>query len=78
MLDADEHEAKRMGIEKRKHAVGAKGVQTCTGLQTKRFHTAPSSVVNASVRKLAGIFRDGADVALMQGAHEHEAKMIGS
>ena len=56
----------------------AKIALTCTGLRTKRFRTAPYSVVNANIRKFAVIFRDGADVALMQGAHEHEAKRMGS
>ena len=31
-----------------------------------------------NLRKFAGIFHRGADVALMQGAHEHEAKRMGS
>ena len=65
-------------VHKRKHAVGAKSAQTCTGLQIKRFRIAPYSVVNANFRKFEGIFRDGANVALMQGAHEHEAKRMGS
>ena len=47
-------------------------------MQTKRFRTATYSVVNANFRKFEGIFWVGADVALMQGAHEHEAKMMGS
>ena len=65
-------------VEKRKHAVVAKGAQTCTGLQIKRFGTAPYSVVNAISRKFAGNFRHGADVALMQCAHEHKARRMGS
>ena len=53
------------GVEKRKHAVGAKGDQTCTGLQTQPSPTAPYKVVNANLRKFGGVFRHGADVALM-------------
>ena len=59
------------GVEKRKYAVGAKGTQTCTGLKTKPFRTALYSVGNANFLKFEGIFRDGADVALVHGAHEH-------
>ena len=66
------------GVEKRKHTVGAKGAQTCTGLQTKPSPTAPYSVVNANLRKFAGIFRHSADVVLMQGVLQHEAKEMGS
>ena len=62
------------GVEKQKPAVGAKGVQSCTGLQTKPSATAPCNVVNANLRNFGGIFRHGADVALKQGAHEHETK----
>ena len=65
-------------VEKWKPAVGAKGAQTCTGLQTKTSPTAPYCAVHANLRKFAGIFWNGADVALMQGAHEHEAKGVGS
>ena len=62
------------GVKEKKHAVGAKVTQTCTGLQTKRFRTEPLSVVNANFGKFEGIFRDGANAVLIQGAHEHEAK----
>ena len=62
------------GVEILKPAVGSKGAQTCTGLQTKPSPTAPYSVFNANLRKFAGILRNGADVALMQGAHQHETK----
>ena len=55
-----------------------KGAQTCTRLETKTAPTAPSSVVNANLHKFAGNFWHGADVALMQGAHELEAKGMGS
>ena len=55
------------GFEKQKPPVGAKGVQTCTCLQTKPSSTAPYNVVNANLRKFGSIFRHGADVALMQG-----------
>ena len=65
-------------VEKGKHAVSAKGAQTCTGLQTKRFRTTAYSVVNANFRKFESIFRDDADVSQMQGAYEHEAKEMGS
>ena len=65
------------GVEKRKPAVGAKRTQTCTGQQTQPSTTAPYNVVNANFRNFGGIFRHGADVALMQGAHEHEAKVMG-
>ena len=61
-----------LGVEKRKHAVGAQDTQNCTSLQTKRFRTAAYSVDNANFFKLNGIFRDGADVALMKSAHEHQ------
>ena len=54
-----------------------KGASTCTGLQTKP-PTAPYSAINANLRKFAGIFRNGADVALMQGSPEHETKWMGS
>ena len=65
------------GVEKQKLAVGAKCAQTCMGLQTKTSPTAPYSVVNANLRKFGGIFRHGADVALMQGVLEHKAKGCG-
>ena len=64
-------------VEIRKAAVGANGAQTCTGLQTKILCTTPYSAVNVILRKFSGIFRHGADVVLMQGAHEHEAKRMG-
>ena len=48
------------------------------GLQTKPSRTAPYSAINANLRKFSGIFRHGADVALMQGVLEHEAKGMGS
>ena len=47
-------------------------------MKTKRLRTAPYSVVNANFREFEGIFRDSADIALMQGAHGHEAKRMGS
>ena len=65
------------GVEKRKHTVGAKGAQTCTGLKSKTSPTAPYSAVKANLRKFAGIFQNGADVAQMQGAREHETKGMG-
>ena len=65
-------------VEKGKHAVGAKGAKTCTGLQSKPSRTAPYCAVNANLRKFAGIFRHGADVVLMQGAQEHEPKRMSS
>ena len=69
---------RRWGVEHGRHAVGAKAAQLCTGLQTNRFRIAPYSVINANFTKFASIFRDGADVALKQGTHEHEAKRMGS
>ena len=66
------------GAEKRKPAVDAKGTQTCTGLQTQPSPTVPYNAVNANFRKFGVLFRHGADVALMQGAHEHEAKRMRS
>ena len=69
---------KEWGVEERKHAVGAKGDQIRAGLQTKRIRTAAYSVVNANFRKFEGIFRHGSDVALLQDAHEDEAKRTGS
>ena len=58
-------------VEKRKPVDGAKGSQTCTGQKTQPSPIAPYNVVNTNLRKFAGIFRHGADVPLMQGAHEH-------
>ena len=65
-------------VEIRKPAVGANGAQTCTGLQTNPPCTTPYSAVNANLCKFRGIFRRGDHVALMQGAHEHETKRMGS
>ena len=53
--------------------MGAIGAQTCTGLETKPSPTAPYNAVNGNLRKFSGIFQHGAEVALMQGAHELEA-----
>ena len=66
------------GVELWKSAVGAHGAQTCTVLETKPPCTTPYIDVNSNFRKSGGIFRHGADVALMQGAHQHEAKRMGS
>ena len=66
------------GVEKWKPAGGVNGTQTCTGLQTKPLCSTPYSAVSAKLRKFGGIFWQGADVAPTQGAHEHEAKIIGS
>ena len=62
------------GVEILEPAVCSNGVQTCTGLQTKPFPIAPYSDVMEDKRIFPSIFGHGADVALMQGAHEHEAK----
>ena len=67
-----------MGVEIWTPAVGANGAQTCTVLQTKPLCSTRYCAVNANLRKFGGIFRNGADVALMQGAHEHETKRMGS
>ena len=66
------------GVEIWKPAVGSNGIQTCTGLQIKPRFSSPESAVNANLRKFRGIFRYFAHVALMQGAHDHEAKWIWS
>ena len=66
------------GVEIRKPAVGLNCAQTCTGLQTKPSPTAPYSAGMKNLRKFAGNFHYGADVALMQCAHEHEVKGMGS
>ena len=65
-------------VEKRNPAVGANGTQTITGQQTQPSPTAPYSAGNANLRKFAGIFRHGADVALTEGAHEYKGKRMGS
>ena len=59
------------GVEKKKNVDGANGAQTCTGQQTLPSPIAPYNVVNANFRKFGRIFRLGAHVALMEGAHEH-------
>ena len=69
---------KESGVEIRRYAVGANDAQTCTELQAKPLCSTPYSAVNAKLRKFGGIFRRGEDVVPMQGAHEHEAKVIGS
>ena len=69
---------KGSGVEIRRYAVGANAAQTCTGLQTKPVCSKLYNVVNANLLKFGGILRYGADVALMQGAHQHEAKRMGS
>ena len=66
------------GVEIWRPAVGANGAKTCTGLQIKPVCSTPYSVVYANLRKFGGIFRYCADVALMQGSHEHETKRKGS
>ena len=66
------------GVEICKPAVVANGVQTCTGLQIKPLCFTPYSAVSVNLRKMWGIFRHGADFALIQGAHEHEARRMGS
>ena len=66
------------GVELWKSAVGANGAQTCTVLETKLPCTTQYIAVNSNFRKFGGIFRHGADVALMQSAHQHEAKRMGS
>ena len=66
------------GVEIWKPAVGANGAQTCTGLQAKPRCYTLYSAVNANLRKVGSIIRHGADFVLMQGAHEHEAKRMGS
>ena len=66
------------GVEIWKSAVGANGAQTCTVMETKLTYTTPYIAVNSNFRKFGGIFRHGADVALMQGAHQHEAKRMES
>ena len=48
------------------------------GLQTLLFPTALYNAVNANLRKFAGTIRHRADIALMQGAHEHQAKRMES
>ena len=66
------------GVEIWKPAVGVNGTQTCKGLQTKALCSTPYSAVFANLSKFRGIFGHDADVAPMQGAHEHEAKRMGS
>ena len=61
-------------MKKRKQAVGTKGAQTCTYLQTHPYPTAAYNVLNANLRKFGGIFRHGAHVALLQDAYEHETR----
>ena len=68
---------KGWAVEKRNPVVGANATQKFTGQQTQPSPTAPYSAVNANLRKFAGIFRHGADVALMEGAHENKAKRKG-
>ena len=68
---------KKLGVEKRKPAIGVKGAQTCMSLLTKPSRTAPYGAVNANLRKFTGILRNGADVALIQGVLEHESKGMG-
>ena len=69
---------KGLGVEIGRYAVGANAAPTCTGLQTKPVCSKLYSAVNAILRKIVGIFPYGGDVALMQGAHEHEAMRMGS
>ena len=66
------------GVEIRKPAVSANGVKTCMGLQTKPLCSTPYIAVYVNLRTFDGIFRYGEDDTLMQGAHEHEAKKMGS
>ena len=65
-------------VEIWKSAVGANGAQTCTVLETKPTCTTQYIAVNSNLRIFGGIFRHSADVALIQGAHEHEVKRMGS
>ena len=69
---------KGWAVEKRNPAVCANGTQTITDQQTQPSPTASYFAVNANSRQFAGIFRLGADVALMEGAHEYKAKRMGS
>ena len=49
------------------------------GITNQGFsHRAYYSAVMEYLRKFAGIFRHSANVALIQGAHEHEAKRLRS
>ena len=66
------------GLEKRKHVVGARSAQTCKGQQTQPSPNAPYNIVNGNLRNFEGIFRHGADVALILDADEHEAKRMGN
>ena len=60
--------------QKKTHAVGAKGAQLCTGLQTQPSPNAPYNVVNGNLRNFGGIFRHGADTALYQGAQFSQSR----
>ena len=66
------------GDEIGKPAVCANCAKTCTGMQTKPVCSSTYSVFYTNLRKFGGIFRYGDDVALMEAAHEHEAKRVGS
>ena len=61
-----------------KSAVGANGAQTCMVLETKPPCTTPYIAVNSNLSKFRGIFQHGTDVVLMQGAHQHDGKRMGS
>ena len=52
-------------VEIWKPAVGTNGAQTSTGLEIKPRCFTPYSAVIANLHKFGGIFRYGADVALM-------------
>ena len=48
------------------------------GIEKQAFSHPAVQCCLGNLRMFAGIFLLGSDVALMQGAHEHEAKEMGS